>query len=149
MMGVFFEMDLKRFTFMSMEFLEKNIEPGRDGVGANQLFLLLNIRKSTPFTSNGFLLSKIRTSRGVYSLYLGIPQMPEEGELSSKLNLDDGYSVEDALNEIRENRLESEIVFRENAHIRIMNHEGSFLGIVFSDYEDALEYVEKYLEVGI
>ncbi len=132
-----------------MEFLEKNISPEIDGIGANQLLLKLNNNRTLPFSDKGYLLSKIKTSRGVFSIYLGISQMPDEGELSKNLDIDEGYSVEDSLNEIRENGLEKEIVFRENAHIRIMNDDGSFLGMVFSDYADALEYVEKYLDVGI
>lgn len=132
-----------------MEFLEKNISPETDGTGANQLFLLLSFVKKTPSSLYGYELSKIRTSKGTFSIILGIGKRPEEGELEKALGIEDGYSIENSLSEIRENHLENEIVFRENAHIRIMKDDGSFLGVVFSDYEDALIYVEKYLDGGI
>lgn len=120
--------------------------PKEDGSGANQLYLLLRDIRNAQMTTNGYLLSKIKTSKGVFSVYLGISKSPEQGEVEKGY----GYSLEYLLHEMRENNLENEIDFVENAHIRIMNDDDeSFLSVVFSSYEDALVYVEKYLDGGI
>lgn len=132
-----------------MEFLEKNILPELDGKGANQLYILLSNVKKKKGSTSGYQLSKVRTSKGVFSIMLGIGRRLEQGELEKELDIDEGYSVEDSLREIRENNLENELVFGENAHIRLMCDDGSFLNVVFSDYDDAIAYVKKYLDGGI
>lgn len=135
-----------------MEFTETKIDPERDGTDANQLYLRFrDLSPSNTFSIPfSFLLSRIKTKKGKFSLFLEIGREPQLQSIQEMLDRYRHSSTDEPMDETSKNQDGQQPVFDgENAYIKIMCEEGDMIPMVFSDYLDAVEFVEKYLESGI
>lgn len=124
-----------------MEIVEKNFELEHEKLThANYIFY--NLKKDTPQSKYGFVLEKIKLKNGqTYGLIL--ESNSYEKDRITNYYFPDEETDGDTIREFFINGNEKFLKFKNEAYFRVINiNDDSLTKYVFSDYNDAKEYIK-------